>query len=187
MMDFYDDPSFIRDLTAFVFEVEMAFARAQVEAGADFIGVGDAAASLIGPDLYREFAWEYEKRYVQELHRMGVPVRLHICGNITALLPMIREVGADILDLDSMVSVSDARRDVGARTLLAGNVNPVAVVRDGNPTLVREKLQACFAQAGGREYAVAAGCEIPRDSPDRQPARHDRVRPIPSSRRLKTP
>ena len=166
MIDFFDDPPFIRDLTAFVFEMEIAFARAQVEAGADYIGVGDAAASLIGPDLYREFAWEHEKRYVREIHRMGVPVRLHICGNITALLPLIREVGADLLDLDSMVSVSDARREVGADTVLSGNINPVAVVRDGSPTLVTDRLEECLADAGSRRYAVAAGCEIPRDSPD---------------------
>ncbi len=55
-------PAFVRDLVAFVFEVELRFARAQVEAGADYIGMGDAAASLMGPDHYREFVWEAEKK-----------------------------------------------------------------------------------------------------------------------------
>ena len=165
MMDFYEDPSFMHDLTAFVFDVEMAFARAQVEAGADYIGVGDAAASLIGPALYREFAWEWEKRFVEEIHRMGVPVRLHICGNITALLDMLRDVPADIVDLDSMVAVADARRKLGTARCLAGNINPVSVVKDGSPSTITDALVACFHGAGDRRYAVAAGCEIPRDTP----------------------
>jgi len=165
MMDFYDSPSFVRDLVAFVTEVELAFARAQIDAGADYIGVGDAAASLIGPDLYREFAWDAEKTFIRRLHRMGVPVRLHICGDITPLLGMLREVEADLVDLDSMVSIKEAREKLGPDRCLAGNLNPVTAVRNGTPKSIDRGLQECFADAGSAAYAVAAGCEIPRDTP----------------------
>jgi len=165
LMDFYDAPSFVRDLISFVVDVELAFARAQIEAGADFIGIGDAAASLAGPALYREFIWEAEKRCVRELHHMGVPVRLHICGNITPLLDMLAGVGADIVDLDSMVSVKSAREKLGPLSAIAGNINPVAELRNGTPRTVEEALDACFREAGESKYAVAAGCEAPRDTP----------------------
>jgi MtaA/CmuA family methyltransferase len=165
LMDFYDAPSFVRDLVSFVVEVELAFARAQVEAGADFIGMGDAAASLAGPDFYREFIWEAEKRCVRELHRMGVPVRLHICGNITPLLDMLADVEADLVDLDSMVSVKAAREKLGPARCLAGNINPVSELRNGTPASVAAALDACFQDAGEAAYAVAAGCEAPRDTP----------------------
>ena len=49
MLDFHDDPEFVNELFEFVVAMEIAFARRQVEAGADVIGVGDAAASLIRP------------------------------------------------------------------------------------------------------------------------------------------
>jgi MtaA/CmuA family methyltransferase len=165
MMDFYDDPSFVRDLVSFVVEVELAFARAQVEAGADYIGMGDAAASLLGPEHYREFAWEAEKRCIREIHGMGVPVRLHICGNITPLLGMLADVEADMVDLDSMVSVRAARNALGPGRCLAGNINPVADLRNGTPKSVETGLAACFRDAGSAAYAVAAGCEVPRDTP----------------------
>ena len=86
MMDFFDDPTFVRELFEFTLQLGIRFAKAQVDAGADLIGVGDAAASLVGPDFYREFVWPYEKRLVDELHAMGTRVRLHICGNTTAIL-----------------------------------------------------------------------------------------------------
>ena len=43
MLDFYDDPQFVRDLFDFVLELELRFAKAQVDAGAESIGIGDAA------------------------------------------------------------------------------------------------------------------------------------------------
>jgi uroporphyrinogen-III decarboxylase len=49
MMDFCDDPEFISEIFEFVLNVEIAFGKAQVAAGADLIGIGDAAASLVGP------------------------------------------------------------------------------------------------------------------------------------------
>ena len=165
MTDFFDAPGFVRDLFSFVLETGIAFARAQIEAGADYMGVGDAAASLVGPDIYREFVWEYERKLVDELHRMGVPVRLHICGNITPLLPLLSDVKADILDLDSMVSVGAARQALGPERCLAGNINPVSVLRDGTPAIVAARLEECFSEAGRGWYAVAAGCEVPRDTP----------------------
>src|SRR4051794_29940972 len=48
MLDFFDDPAFVRDLFDLVVEMELGFARIQIAAGADLIGVGDAAASLVG-------------------------------------------------------------------------------------------------------------------------------------------
>jgi MtaA/CmuA family methyltransferase len=166
MTDFYDEPGFVQDLVAFVIEVETAFAAAQVEAGADYIGIGDAAASLIGPDLYRQFVWEAEKALVASVHRLGVPVRLHICGNIVPLLDMIKEVGAELVDLDSMVPVAAARAALGPRVTLAGNINPVVDLRNATPRHVAEALAACLRDAAGGPYAVAAGCEVTRDTPD---------------------
>jgi MtaA/CmuA family methyltransferase len=165
MLDFFDDPAFVRDLMNFVFENAMRFAREQVRAGADVVGVGDAAASLVGPGIYREFVLEQEKRYVEELHSMGTLVRLHICGNSADLLPMLRDVGADILDLDWMVSVDTARRYMGPAQLLSGNIDPVRVLYEGRPSDVEAGLTACLEAAGGHHYAVCAGCEVPRGTP----------------------
>jgi MtaA/CmuA family methyltransferase len=177
MIDFYDDPPFVRDLMEFVFELEMKYARAQVEAGADVIGVGDAAASLIGPDLYREFALPFHKRYVEELHRMGAPVRLHICGNARPVLPCLPELQVDLVDLDSLVPIAEARNQAGPEQVIAGNIDPVSILRDATSERVREAITRCWEDAGRRAYMVAAGCEIPRDtSPENLMALRDFAR-----------
>ncbi|HTL16659.1 MAG TPA: uroporphyrinogen decarboxylase family protein, partial [Patescibacteria group bacterium] len=107
MLDFFDDPAFVRDLFNFVVELELSFAREQVKAGADIIGIGDAAASLVGPHLYDEFVWPYEKRLVEGIQEFGARVRLHICGNTRLSLASMGRLGCDVVDLDSMAPISE--------------------------------------------------------------------------------
>lgn len=164
MLDFYDDPIFVRDLFDFVVEMELCFARAQLEAGADVIGVGDAAASLVGPQIYEEFVWPHEKRLVDGLHAMGARVRLHICGNTRFALEGMGKLGCEIVDLDSLAPIAEAREKMGSGQILLGNLNPVTVLREGTPEIVHKALTDCWRAAGGR-YIVGAGCEIPRDTP----------------------
>jgi MtaA/CmuA family methyltransferase len=165
MTDFFDDPSFVRDLFEFNVALGLEFARAQVEAGADLIGVGDAAASLVGPQIYEEFVRPYEQRLVDGLHALGTRVRLHICGNIRRILAGVGSLGCDMVDIDSMVPLEQARREMGAKVVLAGNLDPVKTLRNGTPEGITAALAECHRQAGPR-YIVAAGCEVPRDTPE---------------------
>jgi len=164
MLDFFDDPDFVRDLLAFTLDLGLRFARAQVEAGADLIGIGDAAASLIGPRLYREFVLPCERALVEGVHEMGARVRLHVCGSTRKLLPDLGGLSVDILDLDWMVPVAEARAWTGADQVLLGNIDPVSVLRNSTPGEVGESIARCHREAGPR-YIVGAGCEVVRDSP----------------------
>jgi len=164
MLDFYDDPKFVRDLFEFVVEMELRFARAQVKAGVDLIGLGDAAASLVGPRIYEEFVWPYEKILIDGLHALGTKTRLHICGNTRFALAGMGRLGCEIVDLDSLSPIGEARARMGANQILLGNINPVTVLRGGTPEVVFDAVAECHRQAGSR-YIVGAGCEVPRDTP----------------------
>ncbi len=164
MTDFYDDPAFVRDLFEFIVEMELRFARAQVEVGVDLMGVGDAAASLVGPAIYEEFVWPYEKKLVDGLHAMDTRVRLHICGNTRRILAGIGRLECEIVDLDFMVPLAEAREMMGPSQVLLGNIDPVRAMRNGTPESVTAAIAECHRQAGSR-YIVSAGCEVPRDTP----------------------
>lgn len=164
MLDFFDDPAFVRELFGFVIVMELAFAREQARAGADVIGIGDAAASLVGPQIYNEFVWPYEKQLVDGIHALGAKVRLHICGNTRRILEGMGKLGCEIVDLDFLAPVSEARAQMGPDQLLLGNLNPVAILRNGDPEMVTREIGECHRQAGSR-FIVGAGCEVPRDTP----------------------
>jgi len=164
MYDYFDDPGFVRDLFAFAVEMELAFAKAQVQAGADLVGVGDAASSLVGPRIYSEFVWPWQVRLVDGIHALGAAVRLHICGDTRRNLELMGRLGCEIADIDYPVPLADARAKMGARQVLLGNLDPVRALRDGTPESVKQALAECH-RAAGRRYIVGAGCEVPRGTP----------------------
>jgi len=165
LVDLMDGTQGMKEVMDRVFEFQCLFARRQVEAGADIIGIGNAVASLIGPALYEEYALDYDIRLTRYIQGLGALVKLHICGNITPLLELLRQVAPDILDIDWMV---DFRRAVSlfedTKTAVCGNVDPVAVLLQGSPDTVRSMVGACLDAAGCRTM-IAAGCEVPAMTP----------------------
>ena len=164
LMDLYDNPDFVRTLLEFCVEVESEFARAQIEAGADIIGLGDAVASQISPRMYRTYALPYERQIFKAVQETGALARLHICGDTSRILDAMVETNADIIDIDWMVDMKRAGRIFGEGPAVCGNFDPVQVMLEGTPKEVYEATQRCMI-AGGPRSISAAGCEIPRGTP----------------------
>lgn len=163
MLDLVDRPDWVTDLLEFCTEQEILFARAQVEAGADIIGLGDAVASQVSPRMYRRHALPYETRIFDAVHEMGALARLHICGDTTKILTDMPQSGADMIDIDWMVDIAAAAEAFG-ETVVVGNQDPVAVMLQGTPQQVTNAVRYCAAHAGPR-FISAAGCEIPDGTP----------------------
>lgn len=164
LIDLMDDEPFCEALMDRCVEAGIDFARAQVESGADTIGIGDAIASQVSPDQYERLIQPREKKLVRAIHEMGALARLHICGDITRLLPGIADLGVDILDVDHMVDMRRARDTVGRKVALAGNLDPAGAVHNGSPDSVREAVREIYRTVGN-PFMVAAGCEIPSGTP----------------------
>jgi uroporphyrinogen decarboxylase len=165
MNDLYEEPDWVKELLEICVETEIAFARAQIEAGADIIGLGDAVASLISPKMYAEFALPYEQRIFAAVRQLGAVPRLHICGNTSRLLKLMAQSGAAIVDIDWMVDYAEAARIFAEQGVaICGNFDPVAVMLSGTPEQVRAAVRACLAVGGERSFS-AAGCEIPIATP----------------------
>jgi MtaA/CmuA family methyltransferase len=164
MMDLYDDPAWVEEVFDWVTELEIAFARAQIEAGADFIGVGDAAASLVSGEIYRNLILPREQRIVAAIREAGAFTRLHICGNTTHLLSYLGETGAEIVELDHPCDITHARELIGPRTILMGNFDPVSELYSATPEMVRRACERSHRVLGD-PYILAAGCEVPPGTP----------------------
>lgn len=164
MTDLYDEPEAVEDLLEICTAQAIRFAIEQIWAGADFIGIGDAAVSLIGPKAYMQFAMPYEKRIIEAIHQHGGKAKLHICGNITSILEFVAQTGADMVDVDSMVDFKSANEAFTGKCCACGNIDPVSVMLQGNTDQVRNTVLACVS-AGNNHTFIAAGCEIPKMTP----------------------
>lgn len=164
LMDLMDDEPAVCRLMETCTRTAIRFAEAQLAEGADMIGIGDAIVSQLPPDLYRRAVWPFQRQLITAIQARGGLVKLHICGNITHVLPHIAELHVDVLDLDHMVDPVYARQCVGPHTAIAGRIDPVSEVLHGNPAQIRAAVAKSYA-ALGNPHLVMAGCEIPPGTP----------------------
>jgi uroporphyrinogen decarboxylase len=164
MMDLIRMPEWVDELLEICAQVSVDFARAQVEAGADIIGLGDAAASLISPTMYQKYALPYEQLVFDEIHADGAIGRLHICGNTNKIVPHMVQSGAEIIDLDWMVDMGKAAEEFGDKVAFCGNFDPVVVLLLGTPKQVYASTIKALEEGGKRSFS-AAGCEVPDGTP----------------------
>ena len=159
------EPDFVRLLMDRCLFTAKAFGKAQVDAGCDVIGVGDAICSQISPAMYGEFVLPLHRELFDYIHSLGAFVKLHICGNITNHLPKLSETGADIIDIDWMVDIDSAHRHLGDRVVVCGNLDPVAVIQDKSASVVNDKSRALIERERGRRFILSGGCEITVNTP----------------------
>jgi MtaA/CmuA family methyltransferase len=166
MMDTYEDPVFLDELLDFTSQVARAYWKPQVDAGADTIGMSDAAASMMSPSHYERFIFPAQLRIVEDIRatRPDVVVRLHMCGRTDDLLPTMLRLPVDIFELDFPVDLGYAREVLGPDKVILGNVNTVEEMLTGTPEDAYAAAAKCH-QICGPMHVVGTGCEVAPETP----------------------
>lgn len=166
MIDLIEDPTFVNDLLDFTAEVAMEYVPIQIEAGADTIGMSDAAASIIGPKYYERYVLPRQIRVLSSIKAKSPQTitRVHMCGDATLLLPLMAQLPADIIELDFPVDLAEARKKLNPNHIISGNVSTVTDLLHGTPEDVYDSAANCFAKVGPK-YIAGSGCEISPLSP----------------------
>jgi MtaA/CmuA family methyltransferase len=140
------------------------FAKAQINEGCDYIGIGDAICSQIDAATYDFYVKDRHKELVEHIHSQGAKAKLHICGNIEHLLPSISSLNFDIIDLDWQVDLIKARKILGNNIVIKGNINPV-LIQESTPQLIEEMANELVKQMQGQKFILSGGCEIGVNTP----------------------
>ncbi|EQB86472.1 [methyl-Co(III) methanol-specific corrinoid protein]:coenzyme M methyltransferase [Clostridium punense] len=119
------------------------FAKKQIEAGADIIAISDPSGTgeILGPKFFDEFAVKYLNKLVESIQEENIKTIVHICGQMKSVYKEVNKIKSDVLSFDSIVSISEARKNLGDR-LLMGNVSTYAI-EFGEPKKVSELTQKC--------------------------------------------
>jgi MtaA/CmuA family methyltransferase len=166
MLDLIDEPEIFVEAGEVIVENEIAFAVAQIKAGADMVGVGDSAASLISPEMYSKLVMPLERKLITAIHEAGAAAKLHVCGNISNIVQYMADSGTDVIDVDWMVSLTRARELAGPDVTLCGNFNPAGVLFEGSPEQVAEAAKECINAVPGK-FILMPGCEVPPATPEK--------------------
>jgi uroporphyrinogen decarboxylase len=125
------------------------YLNAQIEAGAQAVMIFDTWGGTLAHAEYLEFSLAYMQRIVSGLlrerdgERVPSIVFTKGCGN---WLDDISGIGCDAVGLDWSVDIGNARKRIGDRVALQGNLDPMALF--GNEGAIREQTRRILTQYG---------------------------------------
>jgi uroporphyrinogen decarboxylase len=142
-----DEPAALDAMLETLVQSVSGYLTAQHAAGADALMVFDTWGGVLHPEAYVRFSLEPMRRIVQALARTcpDVPVIL-FTKNGGAHLEKMADTGCAALGVDWTTSLADARRRVGDRVALQGNLDPVTLF--ARPERIREETARVLADYG---------------------------------------
>ena len=138
------EPEVVHDLLGFLTENSIEFARSLVEAGASVFTISDPAATTatLGGGFFEDFSLPYINRLSSVVQSQGIPVIVHICGDIRGIATGLSKLRGECVSLDSNVSISEAGGLLPKKRIM-GNVSssllmeadPAAALKAGRAAL----------------------------------------------------
>jgi uroporphyrinogen decarboxylase len=107
-----------------------AYLNAQIDAGAQAVMIFDTWGGALADGVYQAFSLTYMQQVMAQLTRekdgVRIPAIVFTKGG-GLWLEQIADIGADAVGLDWTVNLGEARRRVGSRVALQGNLDPVVL------------------------------------------------------------
>ena len=145
----YDTPKLMHQLLDVTADAVTAYLNAQIAAGAQAVQIFDTWGGILTPRDYQAFSLNYMAKIVDGLTREAegrrVPVILFTKGG-GAWLEAMADTGCDALGLDWTIDIGEARRRVGDRVALQGNMDPSVLY--ASPARIREEVAHILKQYG---------------------------------------
>ncbi len=169
MKALYQNPQQVHQLMEFTLAASLQIAKPFLELNMP-ISVSEPMASgvLLRKKHFDEFVLPYAKRFVEGCKEIRpFKITVHICGDTTKLLESMADCGYDTVSLDNMVDITEAKTRIGDKVHLIGNVEPVGILRYGNPDDVKKAVRECFQKGFGspKGFTIGTGCDTPIGTP----------------------
>ncbi|MBM7071240.1 uroporphyrinogen decarboxylase [Shewanella sp. 202IG2-18] len=145
----YSEPQALHLLLDKLADSVTSYLNAQVANGAQSLMIFDSWGGALSHHAYREFSLRYMQKIVDGLTREAdgrkVPVTLFTKGG-GLWLEAMAETGCDALGLDWTVDIGDARRRVGEKVALQGNMDPSVLY--GTPERIEQEVKTILESYG---------------------------------------
>ncbi len=161
-------PELVHKLLRFSTDALIAVSEEFAKCGVDiFICDPVASGDIMSEKAYRELVLPYTKELAPAIHKHGVAMGYHICGNTNKITEAMLESGCDMLSVDVKVPLLRAKELGGDKVPIIGNVDPINTMMLGTPEEVREEVMRDIADCADSPngYIVSTGCDIPVDAP----------------------
>lgn len=140
----------------YVTSLLLKYAELLVEGGVTLIAVADPTASgeILGPKMFAQYAVPYLNKVVDGIHRLGVPVIVHICGKMNGVKSLIPHIRSEAISTDAAVNLRLLKAEYPELTTM-GNLSTF-ILNFGSPEKVARQTER-LVQSGIDIIAPACG------------------------------
>ncbi|MDQ6575467.1 uroporphyrinogen decarboxylase [Haemophilus parahaemolyticus] len=167
----YADPQILHALLDKLADSVILYLNAQIKAGAQAVMVFDTWGGVLAHEEYKTFSLQYMQKIVEGLIRENegrkVPVTLFTKGG-GLWLEAIADTGCDAVGLDWTVDIRDAKKRVGHKVALQGNMDPSVLYAPAARIEQEVKnILAGFGEGSGHVFNLGHGIhqDVPTESP----------------------
>ncbi len=145
--DFYEHEPETRRLLDAIADYLSELIHSWAEIGVDAVFLtddwGSQTSLMISPPMWRRFFKPYYARAFGEAHDRGLDVIFHSCGNVTAVVDDLIEVGMDVLDpvQPGAMDIDEIARRFGGRCSFAAAIDVQHLLSHGSPQNVRDGVR----------------------------------------------
>lgn len=145
----YDEPALMHALLDKLADCVTDYLNAQIRAGAQAVQIFDTWGGTLSAYAYPEFSLQYMQKIIKGLIRehegRRVPV-IVFTKNGGLWLETIADSGCDAVGLDWTINIAEARRRVGDKVALQGNMDPAVLY--ASPDVIRAEVARILADYG---------------------------------------
>ena len=167
----YADPQILHALLGKLADSVILYLNAQIKAGAQAVMVFDTWGGVLAHEEYKTFSLQYMQKIVEGLIRENegrkVPVTLFTKGG-GLWLEAIADTGCDAVGLDWTVDIREAKKRIGHKVALQGNMDPSVLYAPAARIEQEVKnILAGFGEGSGHVFNLGHGIhqDVPTESP----------------------
>lgn len=136
-----ENPELFRKTAEFFVELMTEWAKAQIQAGADAIWVGDcvACSGFISPAHYADFAADGASKVNAALRNAGGIVFYHAGESSSAHLELMADTRPDALSIGGRIDIGQVKETLGRRICLLGNIRGIETLQLSSPDEVQKE------------------------------------------------
>ena len=163
----YQDPDAAHRLLQVNADAVTRYLNAQIEAGAQAVMIFDTWGGMLSHAAFRQFSLPYLEKVIgglkKEAEGRSVPSVVFVKGG-GLWLESIAGCGCDAVGVDWTIELGEARRRIGERVALQGNLDPAILF--STPAVVRAEVSRVLASYGrGAGHVFNLGHGISQHTP----------------------
>lgn len=138
------------------------YASLMIENGATAISIADPTATgeILGPKMFAEYAVPYLNMLIDQIHKLGVPVIVHICGKMDMVTPSCADLHGNALSVDAFVRLKNIKKQYNEITTM-GNLSTI-LLQDGDASSVTKRAEQLLTD---KINILAPACGLSTSTP----------------------